>query len=726
MAQNLFIYLAEPHCVLCRAALPYYPGINVFRVNALNWEKDIVGLFDLAPDSSQGPTVVGIKTTLKEKYPIIGSNIIVRHKGGEVAIAITRDRPSVKHRPFFFAHQLCCKAVEALSGSPGHREIYDVAMQTQEILPRDCWGEEPPTHLASFLGTIQSGIVDTENTDLGSCLSRCSQMPPELQYRILGFLHGNGNTIVFSLMTALQTFITGRLLLMPSLPYQIMPGPSFNVDHVDTVHVCASLVHMFGRSYLWGLEFLQNQDHRPTPGKECMEVKLHSIRQMEFILGIFGIAAIRFHMDDGSITAWLGDARKGWRCKLIDFTSEHMRFPRSGQKDLVRRFAELIVQSAKKDAPLNVLWDASWRLLKCGVSFIAHYYTEPPSPRPNAFLGLPMCRYLPLRLDGHHARAITVYVFDLGMGCLVVHGNAGPRWVSVPLRKGVARTFYFRNGEEITTLGLVTSGDRSRPCGPFLLFKTNLDRMAYFGPAMALIDATSRWESLIPDHLDKKCTVSGLIVDQMAISYNFFKTIGAHCTPKEGVAADHKPPTSSSGLHFTLPDRPRVMRRLGFGIFSVVNSAHLYDIKQLRILLKDARDYDNNRMYRCCGLWILYGDGSVETVGSWDESLTQYANVIYNEADGRLTRVIFRFKEGRHPCVYSEIVRYVSEVTTRVVPHGSEEEDPDEEPSGFTETGDYLVHCKIGYLKKVSAHFNTIDEEQLFAKTVLTNEINPV
>ncbi|KAL7963300.1 hypothetical protein V8C34DRAFT_267811 [Trichoderma compactum] len=711
MAQNVFIYLAEAHCVLCRAALPYYPGINVFRVNALDWEKDIVGIFDLAPDSSKGPTVVAIKTTLNEQFPIIGSNVVVKHKGGQEMIIVARDRPNIKHRPFFFAHQLCWKAIESLPGNPDHREIYDVALQTQEILPRDCWGEEPPTHLASFLSTIQSGNVDTENTDLGSCLLRCSQLPPELQYRILENLHGNGNTIAFSLMTALQTFITGRLLLMPALPNQITPGPSFNVDHVGTVHVCASLVNVFGRSYMWGLDFLQNPSHRPTPGKECMEVRLNSIRQMEFILGMFGITSIRFHMDDHSVTPWLGDARKGWRCKLIDFTSKHIGFPKSGQKDLVKRFAELLVQTAKKDAPLNVLWDASSRLLQGGVSFIAHYYTEPHCGRPSAFLGLPMCRYLPLRLDGHHARAITAYVFDFGMGCIVVHGKAGPHWVSAPLRKGVARTFYFKDGEEIITLGLVTAGDRTRPYGPFLLFKTNLNRIAYFGPAMSLVDTTARWVSLIPDHLDKKCAVTGLIVDQMATSYNCFKTIGAHCRPQEGIAADHKSPTSSSGLHLVLPDRPRVVRRLGFGNFSVVNSAKLYDIKQLRVLLKDARDFENNRTYRYCGLWLLYGDESVETIGSWDESLTQYAKVIYNVADGRLTRVNFRLKEGRHPCVYSEVVRYVSKITTRVVPHGSDEEDPDEEPWRFTQTGDYLVHCKISYSKKVSARFNAIDEE---------------
>ncbi|KAL7916110.1 hypothetical protein GGI35DRAFT_431792 [Trichoderma velutinum] len=711
MAQNVFIYLAEAHCVLCRTALPYYPGINVFRINALAWEKDIVGLFDLSPDLSKGSMVVAIKTTLEEKHPIIGSNVFVRHKGGQETIIVARERPPTKHRPFFFAHQLCCKAIESLRGSPVHREIFDLAIHTQEVLPRDCWGEEPPRNLASFLGTIQSGIIDTVNTSLGACLLRCSKLPPELQYTILAHLRGNGNTLIFSLMTALQTFIVGRLLFIPVLPNQLTWGGLFRVDRIEMVHVCASLISIFGRSYMWGIDFLHNHSHRRTPGKECIEIRMSSIRQMEFILGIYGIAAIRFHMDNDSVTPWLGDARKGWRCKPIDFTSEHIVFPKSGQIDLVRRFAELLVQATKKDAPLNVLWDASSTLLHGGVSFVSHYYTELPNVRPSPFPGRPMCRYLPLHPGGHHAKAITVYMFDLGTSCIVVHGKTTSRWVSVPLRKGVSWTFYFKEGEEIITLGLVTTGDRGRRSGPFLLFKTNFSRIAYFGPATSLLDPTAQWISLIPDHLDKKCAVTGLIVDQMAISYNCFRTIGAHCMPKEGVPVHHKSPTSLSGQHLILPAPPRVLRRSAFRNFAVVTSAQLYDIKQLRVLLKDALDCDNNHMYRYSGLWILHGDGSVETIGCWDESLTKHGKVIYNDTDGQLTRVNFRLKDGRHPCIQNEIIRYVVQITPRVIPHGSDQKDRDEEPWRYTEIGEYLVFCKIACSKKVSAHFNTIDEE---------------
>ncbi|QYS93481.1 hypothetical protein H0G86_000856 [Trichoderma simmonsii] len=705
MAHNVFIYLAEAHCVLCRVALPYYPGINVFRINAKDWEKDIVGLFDLAADSTNGPLVVAIKTTLKEKYPIIGTNVMVRHKGGEASITIVRERPNIKHRPFFFAHQLCVKAIESLRGGPIHEELYHLAIQTQEILPRDCWGEEPPTHLASFLSTIQSGIVDTENTDLGSCLSRCCNLPLELQAHILKYLHENGNNVVFSLMTALHTFTVGRSLLVPVLLNQPPLGDFIRVDHVDKIHICASITSVFGRSYLWGIETSYCQNHQPTPNKQCIELSLNSIRKMEFILGMYGITAVRFHMDTNLVTPWLGDARKGWRCKPIDFTRENVGFPRSGQQDLVGRFAELLLHASRKDAPLNVLWDASSRLLQGGVSFISHFYTDLPSVRPSVFPGLPMCRYLPLHLDGQPVVAITVYLFDLGTSCIVVHGKNTPRWVSVPLRKGVSRSFYFKPGEEIITLGLITTGERDYRCGPFLLFKTNLNRTAYFGPAGSLTDPTIQWVSLIPDHLNEKCTVAGLIVDQMAISYNCFRTIGAHCTPKEGVVGSHKLPTSSSGLHLVLPEAPKILRRFGFRNFAVVSNAQLYDIKHLRVLLRDARDYDNNHMWRFGGLWILHGDGSVETIGCWDESLTKYAKTIYKESDGQLTRVIFRSREGRHPLIPSEIVRYIVDITTRVVPHGSDQVDPDEEDWKNVANCDYLQHCKISYSKKITWTF---------------------
>ncbi|KAM6481303.1 hypothetical protein HDV62DRAFT_391501 [Trichoderma sp. SZMC 28011] len=565
MAQNVFIYLAEAHCILCRVALPYYPGINVFRINAKDWEKDIVGLFDLAADSTNGPLVVAIKTTLTEKYPIIGTNVMVRHKGGEAAITIVRERPNIKHRPFFFAHKLCVNAIESLRGGPIHEELYDLAIQTQEILPRDCWGEEPPTHLASFSSTIQSNIVDTENTDLGTCLSRCCNLPPELQSHILTYLHENGNNVVFSLMTALHTFTVGRSLLAPVLLNQPPLGDVFRVEYVDKIHICASITSVFGRSYLWGLETSYSQSHQPTPGKQCIDLSLNSIRKMEFILGMYGITAVRFHMDTDLVTPWLGDARKGWRCKPIDFTRENVAFPRS--------------------------------------------------------------------------------------------------------------------------------------------FKTNLDRIAYFGPAGSLTDPTIQWVSLIPDHLKEKCTVAGLIVDQMAISYNCFRTIGAHCTPKEGVVGSHKSPTSSSGQHLVLPEAPRILRRFGFRNFAVVSSAQLYDIKHLRVLLRDARDYNNNRMWRCGGLWILHGDGSIETIGCWDESLTKYSKTIYKETDGQLTRVIFRSREGRHPLIPSEIVRYIVDIHVRVVPHGSEQEDPDEEDWNNVANCDYLQYCKISHSKKITWTF---------------------
>lgn len=157
-----------------------------------------------------------------------------------------------------------------------------------------------------------------------------------------------------------------------------------------------------------------------------------------------------------------------------------------------------------------------------------------------------------------------------------------------------------------------------------------------------------------------------------------------------------------------------------------MSSAQLYDIKHLRVLLRDARDYNNNHMWRCGGLWILHGDGSIETIGCWDESLTKYSKTIYKETDGQLTRVIFRSREGRHPLIPSEIVRYIVDIHVRVVPHGSEQEDPDEEDWNNVANCDYLQYCKISCSKKVSAHSNAIDEEWLLANTVLTNQINCV
>ncbi|EHK22384.1 uncharacterized protein TRIVIDRAFT_216014 [Trichoderma virens Gv29-8] len=170
--------------------------------------------------------------------------------------------------------------------------------------------------------------------------------------------------------------------------------------------------------------------------------------------------------------------------------------------------------------------------------------------------------------------------------------------------------------------------------------------------------------------------------------------------PKEGVATN-KAPVSSSGLHLTLPTPPRCVKRRRFKHEGVVTRAHLYDIKQIRLLTKPARDFDNLPILRYCGLWILHGDGSVDTIGCWDGALTKSAKVIYDETQGRLTRIIFRVKDGRYPENPTDLVPFIFNITIRITPHDSSEQDREEEPSHYDEIGNYITYCKTGWKKYV-------------------------
>jgi hypothetical protein len=76
---------------------------------------------------------------------------------------------------------------------------------------------------------------------------------------------------------------------------------------------------------------------------------------------------------------------------------------------------------------------------------------------------------MPLQVDGQYARGITAYTTCFGISCIVVHRDDAHQAVSTPHKRGLPTTFYFREGEKIVTLGLVTTGQTNFQYGPFLL-----------------------------------------------------------------------------------------------------------------------------------------------------------------------------------------------------------------------------------------------------------------
>lgn len=208
--------------------------------------------------------------------------------------------------------------------------------------------------------------------------------------------------------------------------------------------------------------------------------------------------------------------------------------------------------------------------------------------------------------------------------------------------------------------------------------------------------------SLIPDHMQQGCAITGLIVDQLAVESHSLKTFGIHCKVGEGSANIDETPTFSSEYQVVRPVLPDILRGPPFNSGPAVTWAKLSNIKQLRILKRETYGLDNKKLPRCCGLWICHGDGSIETLGIWDGCMTESAKVIYNaETDGRLNRVIFQLRRGRNLDARSEC-DYVANIAIRLARPGGTEEHRDEEHNGLPLDGDKTVELEVSEAQPVS------------------------
>ncbi|KAL6881039.1 hypothetical protein J3F83DRAFT_758044 [Trichoderma novae-zelandiae] len=679
---QMLFYLAERNCFLCRIKLPYFTSVGIAVRRLTSWEMHVLGFVDISVDPCHGPRVFTFKADLDDPHFIVDPTLSLDSYAGRTTITVVHERPHTKCRPAYFAHQACCKVVALLQRKLACRELYNLALQTCELLPKDCWGQERPWHLASLPGTIETGIVDTQDTTLGSCLLKCARLPPEMQHYILGYIHGA--SLVSSLMTALHTFTDSRRLPLATIPSHPSVKSLQPADHVDMAHICASFITLFGRSYLTSLETFQKEGRCDASNQRCLEIKISAVRQAEFITGMHGILAIRFYLDDGSVSDWLGDGRRGWRSRPIQVTRSDLYFPKHGQTAVVERFAELSARRAE-NAPLRVLWDVTRNPLDHGVPFVAHFFKSQRAERSSCFSGRPMCRYMPLQFDGQYARGITVYTMAFGISCIVVHRKNSHQAVSVPNRRGLPTTFYFREGEKIATLGLVTSGYTDFQCGPFLMFKTNLDRVAYFGPPSSLSRSTARWVSLMPEQMKKGCAVMGLIVDQLAMMQGSFKTLGVCCKATEGAAHGDEAVNPSSEQAVTRPALPEALKKPPFNSDTVVTRAKLSNIKQLKVLKRDVDVSDPKKGLRWRGLWIHYHDGTTETLGLWDDCLTQHARIIYDaDTDGTLIRVILQLRRRMTADGKPDQSEFVVNIAVKVAPRGDTEGTKDTEDTEDT------------------------------------------
>lgn len=194
-------------------------------------------------------------------------------------------------------------------------------------------------------------------------------------------------------------------------------------------------------------------------------------------------------------------------------------------------------------------------------------------------------------------------------------------------------------------------------------FKTNQQRLAYFGPAWILRSPSARYVSLIPGHLEQKCAVAGLIVNTLWMTESKLTMFGAHCEsrPHPGTTGETTP---LSGCQVPYPAIPGAVWNRWCRGQTKATRANLTKVKQLRVQKRRiVPEYD----LRCAGLLIHHTDGSIETLGCYDASLTAPSQLIYDcETDGELHGLVFHLRARPH--LFNGNIRvsyYVSKIVAR-------------------------------------------------------------
>lgn len=134
-----------------------------------------------------------------------------------------------------------------------------------------------------------------------------------------------------------------------------------------------------------------------------------------------------------------------------------------------------------RELPLPLPWDVTRDLPDSGDAFLAETCARrcPHYRVLNCLAPQKMCRYLPLRENGDPVKGITVFTCSEKTSSVIVHTKSADLEVSAPRRRGTPTSFYFRNGEEISTMGLVFIDDLYDQFGPFLLVRRFLSGYLY-------------------------------------------------------------------------------------------------------------------------------------------------------------------------------------------------------------------------------------------------------
>jgi hypothetical protein len=274
----------------------------------------------ITPDTP--PKVYTFKDNLK--HPRCLGNFLPTESGSRDATFCfdsRRDSGCALDNLLYFAHLCCWKVVRQEHGPVSNLNLLKLAQQTQSIFPLTpinvpqtpapfpVAAQSPG--LRSLLSRAGNGLPIVPRTlkePSLNCLllGICTSFPVELQQDVLCCLSDGLTYALLGASPTANSFFghVNQSLTSGKVTRSLLPeGPGVG-------WLRGSTITMFGQEYLHRVWFSENAEGEAS--NSCIPIQRNTVRGINFVVGIYGLRAIRVINRDGAVSAWLGSPSKGW------------------------------------------------------------------------------------------------------------------------------------------------------------------------------------------------------------------------------------------------------------------------------------------------------------------------------------------------------------------------------------------------------------------------------
>ncbi len=192
-------------------------------------------------------------------------------------------------------------ACQQLKRDLGGQALYWLARRTRPIISRRPFLKDKDS-------LLRSPILPTFNeTDLARLLTRAwTCLPAELQAEVMGYQSGN---LALSLIRAYQT-ATLIKLTENHLPEPRRVALERNSHASNWLGI--SMTSLFGKKYIGSMTLARRVNESTPPQGLSISLDAEAITAVQFVLGTYGLRAIRLSYRDGSSSPWLGEPDQGY------------------------------------------------------------------------------------------------------------------------------------------------------------------------------------------------------------------------------------------------------------------------------------------------------------------------------------------------------------------------------------------------------------------------------